>query len=196
MKKFFIIAITILLCACNSSNTKKKIEPTPIKQKQTTKVAIPSPSIKESNTIKDVETRGWQESRKLYIKRYLEKPKYIEWSLKKTINKKVGDFLQKGYWSNWNSATAGEPKQLELGFLSARLKNEKDLEHYVKLMKEMGGGNYYLMLYIQACYYNIAGKNDKAKEVAQKTDLFKNLEDYGVKVSKERIKDLQKKISK
>lgn len=137
---------------------------------------------------REMQEQEWEDARALYVLQYLNKPASIVWGLKNSIPKGVAFYLEKGYGIYWNPSSTKRPKDLETGFLYARLKREENLQESLQSLEKLGKGeHYYLLAYITSWHYCLNGKNKQAKQLLEEENLAKNLVAYGIEIPEEQI---------
>jgi hypothetical protein len=140
----------------------------------------------------------WKKIRAIYVGRYLEKPEYIVWALKKDIPRLAADYLEKGYGTFWNTLSESNPKELEEGFLQARLKDEKEMEESLSGLASQGSGgrDHCFLSYIACWFYCLNGKNDKAKALADSLEIFLVIKERSIPVPDAQLESLKGELAK
>lgn len=140
----------------------------------------------------------WKKIKEIYIARYIRQPEYLLWAMKQPIPGKSANLLHKGYSSFWSSSSEENPKELELGLLAVRTKNDAELEDCEAGLSSQGtGGREHLLLtYIGCWYYCLAGKNDKAKAMAKEVELIRGIEEFQIAIPQEHMAALQAEMNK
>ncbi len=212
-----IVIVAILFLGCSSQEVQEKEQPLEkqsSKAEDTTKQIVdatqttvqPVSNITTPTTLSlepivdptlgwdDVNENNFSEIREPYILQHLQKPENIVWALENSMPKRVANFLEKGYGVYYWPTAHRFPKELELGFMAARNKNEVALEENLQTLNQQGRSkNYILLSYIASWYYCLVGKNDKAKNLIQSSELERYIAFYTLNIPDSQLRLLQNK---